>query len=134
MALAWQFVRGDRHEAALAARALGELPAAGALVPALWYAEMANGLLRGERAGLLTQAQISFFLHGLSEARIENDSESPQASQGMAMTLARRYGLTAYDATYLELALRTGRTLATFDRKLADAVREAGGRVFGDAA
>ena len=49
-----------------------------------------------------------------------------------ALTLARAYGLTAYDATYLELALRTRRTLATFDRQLAEATRKAGGRVFGD--
>jgi predicted nucleic acid-binding protein len=43
------------------------------------------------------------------------------------------YSLTAYDATYLELVLRTGGTLATFDRQLATAVRKAGVRVFGDA-
>jgi predicted nucleic acid-binding protein len=48
------------------------------------------------------------------------------------LTLARAYELTGYDATYLELVLRTGRTLATFDRKLAEAARTAGVRVFGD--
>jgi predicted nucleic acid-binding protein len=40
--------------------------------------------------------------------------------------------LTGYDATYLELVLRTGCALVTFDRQLADATRKAGGRVFGD--
>jgi predicted nucleic acid-binding protein len=39
-------------------------------------------------------------------------------------------GLSAYDATYLELALREGAELATFDGKLADAMRSAGGSVF----
>ena len=48
------------------------------------------------------------------------------------MALARSYGLTAYDAMYLELALRRGAPLATFDSQLADATRKAGGRVFGD--
>jgi predicted nucleic acid-binding protein len=48
------------------------------------------------------------------------------------LTLARAYRLTGYDATYLELVMRTGRPLATFDRQLAAAVRQAGGRVFGD--
>jgi predicted nucleic acid-binding protein len=47
--------------------------------------------------------------------------------------LARTYALTAYDATYLELALRRSAVLATFDRKLAAAARSAGVRVFGDA-
>jgi predicted nucleic acid-binding protein len=46
------------------------------------------------------------------------------------MALARQHGLSAYDATYLELALRKGAVLATFDRKLADAMQNAGGRVF----
>jgi predicted nucleic acid-binding protein len=49
------------------------------------------------------------------------------------MHLGRLYGLTAYDATYLELAMRRAATLATFDRKLAAAARTAGVRVFGDA-
>lgn len=62
------------------------------------------------------------------------DREHPQTSGNAVMGFARKYSLTAYDATYLELALRTGRTLATFDAKLADAMRQAGGRVFGDAA
>jgi predicted nucleic acid-binding protein len=50
------------------------------------------------------------------------------------MDLARTYKLTAYDATYLELAMRRAATLATFDVKLADAARAAGVRVFGDPA
>jgi predicted nucleic acid-binding protein len=50
------------------------------------------------------------------------------------LALARSHNLTGYDAAYLELVLRTGRELATFDRQLADAVRKAGARVFGDAA
>jgi predicted nucleic acid-binding protein len=33
---------------------------------------------------------------------------------------------------YLELALRRGAPLATFDQKLAQTVRAAGGQVFGD--
>lgn len=50
----------------------------------------------------------------------------------LVLALAREHGLTAYDATYLELALRVGAVLATFDGKLADAMRRAGGTVFGD--
>jgi predicted nucleic acid-binding protein len=44
------------------------------------------------------------------------------------------YRLTSYDAAYLELALRTGSPLATFEGQLADAMRAAGGRLFGDEA
>lgn len=46
------------------------------------------------------------------------------------MALARQYELTGYDATYLELALREGATLATFDNRLATAMRRTGGALF----
>jgi predicted nucleic acid-binding protein len=38
--------------------------------------------------------------------------------------LAQRYGLTAYDATYLWLAAELKAPLASFDRQLADAARQ----------
>lgn len=58
------------------------------------------------------------------------DNIVPQSRREIVMALAREYALTAYDATYLDLALRTGATLATFDKKLAEAMRRAGGAVF----
>ena len=60
------------------------------------------------------------------------DDLSPASRQTRVLDLGRMHKLTAYDATYLELAMRRAATLATFDRKLADAARAAGGRVFGD--
>ena len=54
------------------------------------------------------------------------------AMQRSTINLARSHQLTAYGATYLELALRTGSSLATFDRQLASAFRNLGGHVFGD--
>lgn len=134
MVLAWQFQRTDAAEAALAERALRELSSATWMVPAIWYAEIANSLLRGERAGVIQPSQTEFFLDKVSRAQIETDSESPRAHQANVLGLARTHHLTAYDASYLELALRTGGVLATFDRKLAEAVRKAGGQVFGDRA
>jgi predicted nucleic acid-binding protein len=133
MALAWQFTRADTAEAALAEQALRDLPSSTWLVPAIWHAEVANAMLRGERAELIQPSQSGYFLSRISQAAISVDSESPGTHLAGVMTLARLHRLTAYDATYLELALRTGQALATFDRQLAAAVRLAGGRVFGDA-
>lgn len=65
---------------------------------------------------------------------VVEDATRPSAVQPTVLMLARAYKLTAYDATYLELVLRTGSALATFDRQLANAVHQAGGRVFGDPA
>ncbi|MFZ0337737.1 MAG: type II toxin-antitoxin system VapC family toxin [Terracidiphilus sp.] len=132
MALAWLFPRQDPAEAALADQALDELDYEEFAVPSIWYGEVANVLLRGERKGLTTLSQTTAFLGELDLADIETENDSPRLRQSAVMALARSYGLTAYDAMYLELALRRGAPLATFDSQLADATRKAGGRVFGD--
>lgn len=132
MALAWLFVRADEAEAELARIALSRLHLTPTTVPPSWFSEVANGVLRGERAGTVSPAQGDFFLDELAHANIVTDPESGASRQASVLSLARTYKLTAYDAVYLELALRNHATLATFDRQLADAVRKAGGRVFGD--
>jgi len=132
MALAWLFPRADAGEAALADRALDELDSEEFLVPPIWYAEVANAILRGERKGLVTPAQTTAFLAELDSAEIETEPDSPRLRQSVVLALARSHGLTAYDASYLELAMRRGAALATFDQKLAEAARAAGVRVFGD--
>ena len=132
MTLAWLFPRLDPAEAALADRAMDELDREAFAVPAIWYGEVANGILRGERKGLVTPSQSARFLAELDLADIETEPDSPKRRQTVVLALARNYSLTAYDAMYLELALRRDAPLATFDRQLADAARKAGGRVFGD--
>lgn len=134
MAVAWLFKRTDATEAALAEEALRNLPADLWVVPAIWHAEVGNALIRGERAGLVPASQTMFFLSMLGASPIETDQESAQAHLPQVLALARAYSLTVYDAFYLELLLRMGGVLATFDRQLAQAVRKAGGRVFGDPA
>ncbi len=133
MALAWLFLRVDPAEAALADRALGELDNERFLVPPIWYAEVSNALLLGERSRVVTQAQCDIFLAELAGAEIESDSVALKLRQGVVRALARTHLLTAYDATYLELAIRAGATLYTFDGKLAEAARNAQVPVFGDA-
>jgi predicted nucleic acid-binding protein len=133
MALAWLFPRLDPSEYALADRALDELNYEEFVVPAIWYSEVSNAILRGERKGLISSSQSASFLAELALADIETDSDPPKLRQPVILALARSHALTAYDASYLELALRTGAILATFDHKLAEAARKAGGRVFGDA-
>jgi predicted nucleic acid-binding protein len=132
MTLAWQFQRVDPDEILLARRALAELPSFPAIVPALWCSEVANSLLRGERQGAISLTQTAYFLSELAELEIAADEIPPRNRLSTVLELARSCGLTAYDATYLELALRRAAVLATFDRKLASAARAAGARVFGD--
>lgn len=133
MALAWLFERDNTEEADCADRALLVLADAETVVPPLWHTEVANALLVGERRHVVTQAQVIDYLNRLTRLPIATDDTAPASRRDLVMALAREHGLTAYDATYLDLALRTDSVLATFDRKLADAMRRAGGTVFSDA-
>lgn len=133
MALAWHLKRVDAAEARLARKALEQVSREGALVPALWFAEMANALLMAERNGATDEYGAGQFQDDLAQLGIEADSFPPAQSARNVLRLGRASKLTAYDATYLELALRTGSTLATFDKRLAIAARRAGIRVLGQA-
>ncbi len=130
MALAWIYAREKPAEAACADRALDALSQATVLVSSLWYTEVANALLVGERRKIITKAQAIDFLAKLRRLPIEIDNATPAARQDQVMALAREYGLTAYDATYFDLALRNGAVLATFDAALVGAMSRAGGELF----
>ena len=101
-------------------------------MPSLWHTEIANALLVGERRKIVTESQVFGYLNRLSALPIATDDETPLRRRDVVMALAREHKLTAYDATYLELALRTNAVLATFDVQLANAMRHAGGVVLGD--
>lgn len=132
MAVGWLIHRVDPGEAELARQAFIEVSVHGAEVPGLWFAEVANTLLVFEHAKRLTESDSMKYLSSLALLEITED-DSPCASvQPRALDLGRRFSLSAYDATYLEKAMRNAATLATFDRKLADAARTAGVKVFGD--
>jgi predicted nucleic acid-binding protein len=99
-------------------------------VPALWHAEISNALLVGERRKVVREAQVLDYLSRLSKLPIITDDVEPASRREGVMALARQYGLSAYDATYLDLALRQGAVLATFDRRLAEAMTSTGGQLF----
>jgi predicted nucleic acid-binding protein len=130
--LAWLVERVDAAEVRLTNEVLRQIQAQHAIVPSLWFPEVSNGILMAERMGGVTPAQSMQFLGMVDTLPIEEDRTRSVSIRDTGLTLARAYGLSGYDATYLELALRTRKTLATFDRQLADAARKAGGRVFGD--
>jgi predicted nucleic acid-binding protein len=131
--LAWLVRRVDPIEDQLADEILRYVRTRDALVPALWFPEVANGVLVAERRGGVSQSTSAAFLMLVDTLPVVEDGVRPFARQATVLTLARAYKLTSYDATYLELAMRRAAQFATFDRKLADASRAAGVRVFGDA-
>lgn len=95
-------------------------------VPSHWALEVANGLLVAERRKRLSRADVAEAADVLGQLPIETDAETGRRAIGETAALARQYGLTVYDAAYLELALRHGAALATSDAALARAARRAG--------
>ena len=123
LALAWYFKdEADPYADAVAAR----FPAARAAVPLIWPLEVANAVLMGERRRRSTEAQAGQWLTYLGLLPIAVDDETNDRAWGEVLSLARAHGLSAYDAAYLELALRRGLPLATLDDKLRAAASAVG--------
>lgn len=100
------------------------------LVPAVWSLEIANAVLVGERRKRLRQPEIRRFTTLLRSLAILQDTQSVDDNIGHVLPVAREYGLSAYDAAYLELSIRHGAQLASVDEKLEKAASKAGVTMF----
>jgi len=103
------------------------LEGARAVVPALWHLEMASGLAVAERRGAITLAdaeQALAHIEVLLGQAVETDSGLVSVRQ--ALTTARAFRLSAYDAVYLDVAKRERLPLATLDEPLRAAAAQAG--------
>ena len=87
-------------------------------------------LARAEAKGLVTEARSEAFLEMLEGVEIDVDAAPFAHALSGTLQLARRYKLSAYDASYLELALRQGVPLASFDADLQNAAKKAGVKKF----
>ena len=89
-----------------------------AFVPSLWPLEIANIILVGERRKRSTAAQAAAWTVSLNLLPIIIDDETTSRAFSDILNLGRAQNLSAYDAAYLELAMRRGLPLATLDAKL----------------
>ncbi len=97
-----------------------------ALVPAVWHLEVGNVLLGAMRKKRIDQAGVETFFSRLGDLEILVDAETADRAWDKTLDLAQQHRLSAYDAAYLELAMRHGVPLATFDKELAAACRTTG--------
>ncbi len=102
------------------------LPEMQADVPVTWALEISNVLSHSEAKGLVTQAASEAFLELIRATPISIDAATAAYALSDTLHLARRYRLSSYDASYLELALRQGLPLATLDADLQRAADKAG--------
>jgi predicted nucleic acid-binding protein len=127
--LALQWFLGDEPDRKYSLSVLASLSEKHALVPALWFYEVGNGLLMAHRRKRITLSQMVGFLTRLQDLPIESAPQTP--SEMLALpNLAQARGLTNYDAAYLALAMQSNLPLATTDATLRQAATVAGVRVF----
>ena len=100
------------------------LAAAQAVVPALWHLEMGNILSRALRAGRISAQALDDSWQLLAQVGLHTVPVEGQARHWTQR--AADWGLTAYDACYLDTALQQRLPLATKDKQLADAARRIG--------
>lgn len=98
----------------------------GAVVPGLWHLELSNVLLQAEKRGRITASDVATRLDLITELPISVDQQTTVRAWRGVLTMARTEGLTTYDATYLELAVRRGLPLLTKDNELAAAAKRLG--------
>jgi len=97
-----------------------------AVVPVLWLYEVASVLAKAQRNGSITSDKVNRFLDDLRSFPIKVAQERIDLIFTDVHRLAVQYGLTGYDASYLELAIRKGLPIATLDEDLQKAAIAAG--------
>ena len=102
----------------------------GAIVPFIWRLEVVNILGINLRNGKLTASELEAALDLLGKLPVIVDSLAFSVFPENLIPHMQRYNLSAYDASYLELAIRSSLPIATLDRKLRQACHDASLTVF----
>ncbi len=116
----------SEQEGAWMNRVVQQMLTQGVSVPAMWSLEVVNVALDAVRKGRMTEQHFQVMLTEMQSFPITVDRFTHERALSRIAVLAKRYGLTTYDAAYLELAIREDGVLATLDQALAKAARAEG--------
>ncbi len=100
------------------------------MVPAIWSVEITNALVIGERRKRIRQPEMRRFGELLKALNIFEDRQPFADMLSNVLPLAREHKLSAYDAAYLDVAVRHATPLATLDKGLQEAARATGIGIF----
>ena len=131
VALLWLVPQTNQAGVDYAETTLKSLIETPAVVPSLWALEVSNVIAKVESKSIVTEANSQRFINLLARLNILTDQATALHALGDTLHLARRYKISTYDASYLELALRLGLPLSTLDAGLAKAAATAGVPLFG---
>ncbi len=117
IAAAW-FLPDEHNDAA--DQLMADLRSAPGRVPSLFWFETRNLFLMAERRGRLAAGEAVMSMAQLRGLPLQDEGAG---GDPRVLALAARHALTAYDASYLALAIQLALPLATTDKKLAAAAR-----------
>lgn len=123
VAMSWCFEDENSH---ISRDLLLSLRNQSAIVPSIWNIEVCNVLYSAEKKGRIKKQDTLQFIEFLNALPIEADSSKNNLLNSEIITLCRNYSLSAYDAAYLELALRYSVPLYSFDKLLCHAAHQCG--------
>ncbi len=92
-------------------------------VPTIWPLEMRNALLAALKSRRITAGEFDERLEVLALLPVEVAPPADDAALERTVALARRYDLSVYDASYMDLARQLGLPLATLDSRLRKACK-----------
>lgn len=127
VAVAWC---ADSQATPLTTAALKAANENGGSVPAIFWFEVLYALAGLEFRGVVSQAEIDAFVVDLGSIALTIDAAYDNAGILNLHSFTRQYGVSIYDAAYLELALRLNLPLATRDSSLTKAAQDAGVPLF----
>ena len=107
-------------------RIADEIAREGAAAPSLLQLEMTNILLMAHRRKRISGVQFQHLSEALDQLPIALQPALTPKQRAEVLRLAERHGLTAYDAAYLELAMRLSLPLASLDKPLLKATKAEG--------
>jgi predicted nucleic acid-binding protein len=128
VALAWCFLD---EATAVTRRLFDDAGRQSIVVPAWWFLEVTNALVIAERRNRIDAARLDEFILVVKSLKIETDGDGPVRAFDHLLPLCRTYGLTSYDAVYLDLAVRRDLPLATLDEPLRKAAKKLGVKLLG---
>ena len=132
VAMRWCFKDGSETDLIYAEKVLDSLASGYTfLVPNLWHLEAANVVVRAQKRQWLTTAQMHQFLDLVGQLPLAVDNHTAKQALSATILLASEHNLSAYDAAYLELALRHQVPLATLDADLRKAANKINVPIFG---
>ena len=98
-----------------------------AVVPVVWPLEIANALLTAVRRGRIPAADAPLLIGTMDRLPVDIDRGiAPEFLAQATLTVGLAHRVSAYDASYFELAMRRGLPLATQAERLTRAAAAAG--------